>query len=48
VTYSAPLPQYPGLWLIDAVVPDGISGQTPIFAAAGGQVSNAVTIQVQQ
>jgi uncharacterized protein (TIGR03437 family) len=47
VTYSAPLPQYPGLWLIDAVVPDGASGQTPIFVAASGAVSNAVTIWIR-
>jgi uncharacterized protein (TIGR03437 family) len=47
VNYSAPLPQYPGLWLIDATVPGGVSGQIPVFVAAGGLVSNAVTIFVQ-
>jgi uncharacterized protein (TIGR03437 family) len=47
VVYSAPLSQYPGLWLIDAVVPQTLSGQVPIFIAAGNLVSNAVTIFVQ-
>jgi TAT (twin-arginine translocation) pathway signal sequence len=28
--YSAALPQYPGLWLIDATVPSGVSGQVPL------------------
>ena len=44
VYYSAPLPQYPGVWLIDAFVPADTSGQFPLFVAAGGAVSNAVTI----
>jgi uncharacterized protein (TIGR03437 family) len=43
VVYSAPLTQYPGLWLIDAVTP-AVSGQIPVFVAAGNLVSNAVTI----
>jgi uncharacterized protein (TIGR03437 family) len=46
VAYSAPLTQYVGLWLIDAVVPTGISGQIPVFVSAGGAVSNAVTVFV--
>jgi uncharacterized protein (TIGR03437 family) len=45
VAYSAPL-AYPGLWLIDAYVPGGVSGQVPMFIAAGNTVSNAVTIFV--
>ena len=47
IAYSAPLAQYPGLWLIDAVVPSSVSGQIPVFAAAGNAVSNAVTVFVQ-
>jgi uncharacterized protein (TIGR03437 family) len=43
VAYSAPLTQYAGLWLIDAVVPSRISGQIPVFVSAGSAVSNAVT-----
>jgi uncharacterized protein (TIGR03437 family) len=46
VAYSAPLAQFPGLWLIDAVVPGNVSGEVPIFIAAGNAVSNAVTIFV--
>jgi uncharacterized protein (TIGR03437 family) len=44
VAYSAPLAQFPGLWLIDVVVPGNVSGEVPIFIAAGNAVSNAVTI----
>lgn len=46
VAYSAPLSQFPGLWLVDAYVPSGVSGQVPIFIAAGNTLSNAVTIFV--
>jgi uncharacterized protein (TIGR03437 family) len=37
----------PGLWQINAEVPAGISGQVPVFVAAGGMASNAVTVYVQ-
>jgi uncharacterized protein (TIGR03437 family) len=37
----------PGLWQINAVVPGGISGQLPLFVAAGSTASNAVTIYLQ-
>lgn len=33
----------PGLWLIDASVPTGLSGIYPVFVLAGGFSSNAVT-----
>jgi uncharacterized protein (TIGR03437 family) len=46
INYSAALPQNPGLWLIDATVPSGLTGRVPLFVAAGGLVSNAVTIFV--
>jgi uncharacterized protein (TIGR03437 family) len=37
----------PGLWQIDARVPSGMSGRTPVFLIAGGQASNGVTIAIQ-
>jgi uncharacterized protein (TIGR03437 family) len=37
----------PGLWEIDARVPSGLSGRTPVFLVAGGLASNAATITVQ-
>ena len=37
----------PGLWQIDAMVPNGLSGRTPVFLISGGLVSNAVTMTVQ-
>jgi uncharacterized protein (TIGR03437 family) len=37
----------PGLWQINAVVPGGLSGRTPVFLISGGLASNAVTISVQ-
>lgn len=36
-----------GLWQINALVPDGLSGRTPVFLVTGGRASNAVTITVQ-
>lgn len=47
VLYSAPVPGLPGLWQINARVPAGINGQAPLFLAAGGLVSNAVTVVVE-
>lgn len=38
----------PGLWQIEAVVPAGSAiGTVPVYVAAGGMASNAVTIQVE-
>lgn len=37
----------PGPWQINAAVPDGISGQAPVFVTVGGMASNAVTIYVK-
>ena len=37
----------PGLWQINAMVPNGLSGRTPVFLISGGLVSKAVTITVQ-
>ena len=37
----------PGLWQINAIVPYGLSGLTPVFLISGGLASNAVTITVQ-
>jgi uncharacterized protein (TIGR03437 family) len=39
--------QLPGLWQIDARVPDGLSGQVPLFIIAGNIASNGVTVWVQ-
>ena len=36
-----------GLWQINALVPSGLSGRTPVFLVTGGLASNAVTITVQ-
>jgi len=48
VQYSGPAPQLPGLWQINAVVPQGTPiGQSPVFIAAGNLASNGVTIWVQ-
>ena len=37
----------PGLWQINAMVPNGLSGRTPVFLISGGLASNAVTITIQ-
>jgi uncharacterized protein (TIGR03437 family) len=47
VHFSGELPQYPGLWQINAVVPPSLSGQIPVFIIAGNLSSNAVTISVR-
>jgi len=47
VLFSGELPQYPGLWQINAVVPPSLSGQIPVFIIAGNLSSNAVTISVR-
>jgi len=45
--FSAPIAQYPGLWQINARVPDTVSGQVPVFVTAQSVVSNAVTLWVR-
>jgi len=47
VQYSGPAPGYPGLWQINAALPTGVTGQVPLYVAAGDIASNAVTIWVQ-
>ena len=49
VLYSGPAPGYPGLWQINAQIPNdpSVSGQIPLFAGALGMVSNGVTVWVQ-
>jgi uncharacterized protein (TIGR03437 family) len=37
----------PGLWQINAMVPNGLSGRTPVFLISSGLPSNAVTIAIQ-
>ena len=43
--YSGPAGR--GLWQINAMVPNGLSGHTPVFVISSGLPSNAVTITVQ-
>ena len=45
VVYSGTV--FPGLWQINVQVPDGASGQVPVFLIAGGIASNGVTIWVR-
>mgnify|MGYP001615915908 CR=1 FL=1 len=46
VLFSGASAEFPGLWQINAVVPDkaALAGQTPVFVTMGGAASNAVTI----
>jgi len=44
VLYSGPVAQYPGLWQINVVVPDTLTGQLPFQVIAGNAASNAVTV----
>jgi uncharacterized protein (TIGR03437 family) len=44
VLYSAPSAQYPGLWQINAQLPDGLSGQVSLYIIAGNIASNGVTL----
>ena len=47
VLFSGLHPAFPGLWQINARVPDGLApGQTPVFVAIGSNASNAVTVAV--
>jgi uncharacterized protein (TIGR03437 family) len=45
VVYSG-IPE-PGLWRIDAVVPQGVSGPTPMFLVSGNVASNGVSVWVR-
>jgi uncharacterized protein (TIGR03437 family) len=47
VLSSAPTDQPPGGWQITARVPDGLSGQVPLFITTGNIASNGVTVWVQ-
>lgn len=50
VTFSGLSPQFPGVWQINAIVPDQpfVSGQVPITISYGGVLSNVVSIWVEQ
>jgi len=50
VLYSGPAPGYPGLWQINARVPDAadVVGQVPVCLKALGLVSNGVTVFVRR
>jgi uncharacterized protein (TIGR03437 family) len=47
VMFSGPIAQFPGLWQMNAQVPEGIAGQVPVFVIAGNLASNAATIYVK-
>jgi uncharacterized protein (TIGR03437 family) len=47
IQFSGPIPQFVGLWQINARLPDGVSGQVPVFVVAGNIASNGVTVWVQ-
>ncbi|HEY6390013.1 MAG TPA: hypothetical protein VIX89_01975, partial [Bryobacteraceae bacterium] len=47
IQFSGPIPQFAGLWQINARLPDGVSGQVPLFVVAGNTASNGVTVWVQ-
>jgi uncharacterized protein (TIGR03437 family) len=47
VQFSGLVPQYPGLWQINAVVPPSLSGQIPLFITAGNRSSNGVTVSIR-
>jgi uncharacterized protein (TIGR03437 family) len=47
VLFSGPIPQYPGLWQINARAPDAASGQVPVYLIAESLASNAVTVWAQ-
>ncbi len=47
VLFSGPISQFPGLWQINARLPDGASGQVPLFVTTENFASNGVTVWVQ-
>jgi uncharacterized protein (TIGR03437 family) len=47
ILFSGPLAQFPGLWQINAQVPNTAAGQVPLFVIEGSLASNAVTIYVR-
>jgi uncharacterized protein (TIGR03437 family) len=48
VLFSGAQPVFPGLWQINARVPDreALSGEVPVYVVVGSSASNAVTIKV--
>jgi uncharacterized protein (TIGR03437 family) len=50
ILYSGPAPGFPGLWQINARVPNEavVAGQAPVCLKAHGLVSNGVTVFVQR
>ncbi|HYL78263.1 MAG TPA: hypothetical protein VEU96_28870 [Bryobacteraceae bacterium] len=47
VLFSGPIAQFPGLWQINARVPQGVTGQVSLFVIAGYTASNGVTVWVE-
>jgi uncharacterized protein (TIGR03437 family) len=47
VLYSGAVQQYPGLWQINARLPDGLTGQIPLYVISGTVPSNAVTLWIE-
>jgi len=47
IQFSGPIPQFVGLWQINAWLPDGLSGQVPLFVVAGNIASYGVTVWVR-
>jgi len=47
VLYSAPTPQLPALWQINARLPAAARGQVSLYVVAGSTASNAVTVRVR-
>lgn len=49
VSFSGLAPGFVGLWQVNAVLPDGVSGRTAVFVQVGGGLtSNAVSIWVAE
>jgi uncharacterized protein (TIGR03437 family) len=47
IQFSRPIPQFIGLWQVNARLPDGVSEQVPLFLVAENIASNGVTVWVQ-
>jgi len=47
VLFAGPLPQYPGIWQINARIPEGVSGQVPVYLIAESMTSNGVTVRIR-
>jgi uncharacterized protein (TIGR03437 family) len=48
VLFSGLSPSFPGLWQVNVRVPDGITGEMPVFVAASGSASNGVAAKFQE